>query len=416
MDFNILEIANKIKENGGNLYIVGGAVRDEILGIKNNDEDYCVTGIESEIFEKLFPVTFSRGKSFKVYDLCGKEFAMARLENKVGKGHKEFEVTVNKNITIYEDLKRRDITINSIAKDVLTNEIIDPFGGVQDIKNKIIRATSECFKEDPLRVYRAARFASQLDFEIDDITLELMFQLKNELNELSKERVFNELRKALKTKRPSVFFEMLKKAKVLDIHFKPIYNLIGVEQPEKFHPEGDAYNHTMLAIDKCATLTSKEEIIFATLVHDLGKALTPKKEYPHHYGHDSKGVDEVIKFSNFLKVPNLWKECGKIACKEHMRGGLFDKMKIPKKVSFIENVYNTKLGLEGLEKVVESDRNCRGTKEDKIEFAKIGNLMIKEVNGVFLKQKFKIEEGKLFKEKLHEERVKWLKNYLLNCK
>ena len=412
MELDINEIANTIKQNGGRLYLVGGAVRDEFLSRKINDEDYCVTGISSEDFSKLFPQAHIRGKSFEVYDICGKEFAMARIETKVGKGHTEFNVVTNKNITIYQDLKRRDITINSMAKDVLTNEVIDPFGGQEDLKNKVIRATSQSFVEDPLRVYRAARFASEFEFDIEKRTLELMKNLKEELIELSKERVFSEFRKALKTNKPSIFFNMLRKSEVLDVHFKPIYDLINVEQPIKYHPEGDAYNHTMLAVDMCAKLTTDEKIRFAALVHDFGKALTPKKLYPHHYQHDIKGVGEVVKFANSLKMPNMWKKCGKIAAKQHMRGGMFNKMGIAKKVSFIENIYKTELGLEGLEIVVESDRNCRGVKEDKIEFAKLGNYMIKKINGDYIKEKFGIEEGVKLKQKLHEQRIIWLKNIL----
>lgn len=410
MDKSILDIANKIKDNGGCLYLVGGAVRDEILGIDNYDEDYCVEGLSEDEFTNLFPQAFSRGKSFEVFDMYGKEFALARTEKKSGKGHKEFEITSNKDITIYEDLKRRDFTINSIAKNVLTDEIIDPFDGRGDLKNKIIKATSESFVEDPLRVYRAARFACKLNFKIEEGTLKLMNSLKNELTELSAERVFDEMRKALSYDKPSIFFNVLKEANVLDVHFIEIYKLIGALQPEKYHPEGDSYNHTMLAVDMCATLTRDEKIRFAALVHDLGKGVTPKDMYPHHYGHDEKGVAEVQKIGNRLKMPNEWIACGKVAAKEHMKGGIFYKMTPAKQVDFIERVYKTKLGLDGLELVVESDRNCRGTEREKIEFADFGKKVMNEVNGDLIKEKFGIEEGIKLKEKLHQERIEFLKN------
>ena len=410
MDKVILDIANKIKDNGGCLYLVGGAVRDEILEIDNYDEDYCVEGLSEDEFTNLFPEAFSRGKSFEVFDMYGKEFALARTERKSGKGHKEFEITSNKDITIYEDLKRRDFTINSIAKNVLTDEIIDPFDGRGDLKNKIIKATSESFVEDPLRVYRAARFACKLNFKIEEGTLKLMNSLKNELTELSAERVFDEMRKALSYDKPSIFFNVLKEANVLDVHFIEIYKLIGALQPEKYHPEGDSYNHTMLAVDMCATLTRDEKIRFAALVHDLGKGVTPKDMYPHHYGHDEKGVAEVQKIGNRLKMPNEWIACGKVAAKEHMKGGIFYKMTPAKQVDFIERVYKTKLGLDGLELVVESDRNCRGTEREKIEFADLGKKVMNEVNGDLIKEKFGIEEGIKLKEKLHQERIEFLKN------
>ena len=406
---DIINIAKRIQENGGCLYLVGGAVRDEILGIKNHDEDYCVEGLSDEEFIRLFPKAVSRGKFFKVFDLNGKEFALARTERKRGKGHKQFEITTNKNITIYEDLKRRDLTINSIAKNVLTNEIIDPFDGIGDLKRKIIKATSESFKEDPLRVYRAARFACKFNFEIDNNTISLMNSLKNELKELSAERVFDEMRKALSYDKPSIFFEMLKKADVLDVHFLEIHKLIGAIQPEKYHPEGDGYNHTMLALDASAKLTDDLKIRFATLVHDLGKGVTPKEMYPHHYEHDIKGVAEVQHFGNRLKMPNDWIDCGKVSAKEHMKGGIFFKMTPAKQVDFIERVYKSKLGLKGLEIVVECDRNCRGNMKDKIDFAKIGEQIMTQINGSFIKEKFGIDEGLKMKEMLHQERIKLIK-------
>ena len=412
MEKTIAEIATIIEEHGGRLYLVGGAVRDELMGINNKDEDYCVVGISHNEFINLFPEAFSRGKAFEVFDMYGKEFALARIERKSGKGHKEFEIVANSDITIFEDLKRRDLTINSIAKDVLTREIIDPYNGKEDIKNGIIRATSESFKEDPLRVYRAARFACEFEFEIEENTLKLMNSLKNELKELSAERVFEEMRKALSYNRPSIFFDKLKEADVLDVHFMEIYKLIGALQPEEYHPEGDAYIHTMLALDMCASITKEEKIRFATLVHDLGKGVTPKEMYPHHYNHDDNGVSEVEKFANRLKMPNDWSSYGKVSAKEHMKGGLFYKMTPAKQVDFIERVYKTKIGLEGLEIVVESDRNCRGTEEEKIKFAEIGNKIMTEIDGNYIKEKFGLEEGEKLKNKLHEQRVELIKKII----
>lgn len=280
---NIKEIANVIKQNSGRLYLVGGDVRDSMLGRPICDEDYCVCGLDKEKFLELFPNSYSRGKTFEVFDIEGKEFALARTEKKVGKGHKEFKITIGKEITIEEDLKRRDITINSIAKDVLTGELIDPFGGASDIENGVIRATGKAFMEDPLRVYRVARFASELEFSVDKKTIEMMNSLKSELSTLSKERVFVEFRKALNTSKPSIFFNVLKDANILDVHFKEIYNLIGSLQPIEHHPEGDSYNHTMLALDNSAKYTNDLQIRYSVLVHDLGKGLTPKSMYPHHY-------------------------------------------------------------------------------------------------------------------------------------
>ena len=167
----IEEIAKIIRNAGGRLYLVGGAVRDEMMKKPIVDEDYCVVGISQEAFEKLFPKAILRGKDFAVYDIEGKEFALARRERKAGVGHKQFQIETDETITIEEDLARRDITINSMAKDVLTGKIVDPYGGQKDIKEQIIRKTTEAFSEDPLRVYRIARFAATLGFHVEQNTI-----------------------------------------------------------------------------------------------------------------------------------------------------------------------------------------------------------------------------------------------------
>ena len=181
----IKEIAKIISNSGGRMYMVGGAVRDIILGREPKDYDYCVTGLSEEELKELFPMAVIRGKDFSVFDFNGIEIALARKERKIKKGHRGFIVEANKSLTIKDDLKRRDITINSIAMDVLTGEKIDFYGGIQDIHHKIIRATSDAFSEDPLRVYRVARFAAELDFQIDSKTIQLMKSLKSELESLS---------------------------------------------------------------------------------------------------------------------------------------------------------------------------------------------------------------------------------------
>lgn len=408
---SIIEIANIIKENGGTLYLVGGAVRDEIMNRKVHDEDYCVTGIEKETFEKLFPNAYKRGKSFGVYDIENKEFALARKDKKIGKGHKKFEVQNGKDITIEEDLARRDITINSIAKNVLTGKIMDPYGGIKDIKNKIIRATTDSFIEDPLRVYRVARFASQLNFAVEENTIKMMRKIKEELKELSPERVFAEFRKALKSDKPSVFFEVLKKANILDVHFKEIYDLIGKTQPVAYHPEGDSYNHTMIVVDKSAILTDNVEIRFSALVHDLGKGITPKEMLPHHYGHDKNGVKLVENLGNRLKIPNSWVKCGKVSAKEHMLGGIFNRMTPKKQVDFITRVNKSLLGLDGLRIVVICDRWRNEYEPTDVNFHKIGKECISKINGRYIEEKYKIKNREKVGELLRQERIKWIKEH-----
>lgn len=406
----IFEIANRIKENGGNIYLVGGAVRDKLLGKEVHDEDYCVTGITSEEFERIFPEAHLRGKFFGVYDIDKREFAIARKERKSGKGHKEFEIENGKNISIEEDLKRRDMTINSIAEEVFTGKLIDPFNGAKDIENKVIRATSNSFMEDPLRVYRVARFAASLDFEVEDNTIDMMRNLKGELNTLSKERVFTEFRKALETNKPSKFFDVLRRANVLDVHFKEIYDLIGNIQPEKYHPEGDSYNHTMIVVDHAAELTNDVKIRFSALVHDLGKGVTPKDMLPHHYGHDEKGVKLVGDLGNRIGVPKSWLKCGKIAAKEHMRGGIFNKMTPAKQVDFITRVSKSMLGLDGMKIVVMCDRWREKEEPKDIKFDIIGNEILEKVNGNYIKENYNIKDERQIGEVLRNERIKLIKS------
>lgn len=248
----------------------------------------------------------------------------------------------------------------------------------------------------------------------------MISELKGELEYLSKERVFEELKKALNTNKPSIFFDILKKANVLDVHFKEIYDLIGAEQPIEYHPEGDAYNHTMLVLDKTSKLTEnleekrKLEIRFSALVHDIGKGTTPKEQYPHHYGHEERGAILLEKLENRITLPKDWIECGKTACKEHMRGGIFYKMKPSTKVGFIERISKSTLGLDGLQTIVNSDKAGREKVTINNNFETIGKRCLKEIDGEYIKNKYNIEQGTKFGIKLHEERINWMKNFCNN--
>lgn len=404
----IKEIAKIIEKNGGRLYLVGGAVRDKLLGRKNYDEDYCITGLNTEEFISLFPKAEITGKSFPVFRMYGQEFAIARKEIKTGLGHNEFKVFLDKCITLKEDLERRDITINAMAEDVLSGELFDYFGGKEDLKKGIIRAVGRKFKEDPLRVYRIARFASILEFKVEKNTIKMMKGLKEELIYLPKERVFQEFKKALNSNKPSIFFNILKEANLLDVHFMPIYKLIGALQPAKYHPEGDSYNHTMIALDKSCEYTKDLKIRFSVLVHDLGKGETPQEEYPHHYGHEERGAEIVKKFSKDLGIPNSWKKCGVTACKEHMRGGMFEQLKPAKKVDFIERVNKSLLGLEGLQIVVNCDKANRTDKQ--IDFVTMGNKCLNSVSADMVSRKYNLKPGIELGRKVREERILWIKN------
>lgn len=391
----IQEIAKKIKENNGNLYYVGGYVRDKIMGITPKDVDLCVTGLNENKFKKLFPQAFLKGEFFPVFQLSDYEIALARKETKIADGHSGFSCNTE-NISIKEDLLRRDITINSMAIDVLSNELIDPFNGKKDIEEKTIRATYSHFTEDPLRAYRVAQFATRLNFEIDFETKELIKSMKAELSELSPERVFCELKKALMSSKPSIFFNILKELNILDVHFKEINDLIGITQPEKYHPEGDVYTHSMIVLDQSALMTNDIKTRFAAALHDLGKGKTPKEILPHHYGHDKNGITSVKDLCNRLKVPNSWKKLAVVTAGEHMKAGIFNQMSIAKQVSFLERNFNHLTELEIIAKA--DSKNCN------LNFSKLGKIMMNEING----NTIKLPNNKNAKEILHQKRVEWL--------
>ncbi|MFD1677867.1 HD domain-containing protein [Alicyclobacillus fodiniaquatilis] len=362
---NLREIAQTIAAAGGRLYLVGGGVRDQIRGHSAKDLDFCVTGLSTEQFWTHFPNAFLAGRAFPVFRLPVDghvaEFALARTEHKISVGHRGFQINASEGVTIEQDLERRDLTINALALDVLTNEVIDPFGGQNDIHNRVVRAVSDAFAEDPLRVYRAARFAATLDFHIEPRTTALMRSLRDELYALSAERVFEEVKKALGSARPSVFFMALKTAGVLDVHFGEIASLVGVLQPEKYHPEGDAFEHTMQVLDASARLTERVEVRFAALVHDVGKGVTPREKWPSHHGHEALGVPLARRLCQRLKLPSKWTEAATFATAEHMKMHILHRMKPVKVVDLLMAAQRNPLGVEGLAVVGMSDDRGRNS-------------------------------------------------------
>lgn len=299
-------------------YLVGGAVRDEILGIEPKDRDYVVVGATPEYLESI---GFKRvGADFPVFlhPVTGDEYALARVERSTGAGYGDFTVSTE-NVTIEEDLFRRDLTINSIAKDIETCEIIDPYNGVNDLKNGVIRHTSDAFIEDPLRVFRIGRFLARYpDFSISSHTYSLSREIvkSGALKTLTAERVGVETLKALSEKKPSQFFKFLQIIDGLDTWFPELAALIGQEQPEKHHAEGDAFVHTLMVLDES---TSSDNLVFrwSALVHDLGKGLTPKEELPSHHGHERAGVPLVKSLGERLRLSNDFIRAGQRAAEFH---------------------------------------------------------------------------------------------------
>ncbi len=354
-----LEFAKKIAEIGGKAYLVGGAVRDKFRGVEAHDRDYCVTGVVEKDFAEKFPDAFKVGKSFPVYlvEIGGRksEVAFARTEKKSGSGYRGFSVNFNSGVTIEQDLYRRDTTINAMAIEILRDEIIDPFGGRADVANKKIRATSEHFVDDPVRALRAARQSAQFDFEITDETLAAMNLCAFELAKEPGERIFAELENALKTKKPSIFFRNLERAGLLAVIFPEIENLRGKIQPVEFHPEGDAYEHTLNIVDEVSKINSKPEIRFAALAHDLGKGTTPAEMLPHHYEHDKRGLAVLAEMSERITLPGDWKKIAAFVIKEHMRAPILASA--GKIVDLLIGIHKSKISVADFNDIIRADHN-----------------------------------------------------------
>ncbi len=409
---DILEIAQIINRKGGRLYFVGGGVRDQLMGCEPSDQDYCVTGIALSQFAELFPHAFLTGQAFPVFRMPTEramgEFALARKERKISPGHQGFATTSSIDVTIEQDLERRDITINAMAIDVLTNRIFDPFGGQQDLANRLIRAVSHAFAEDPLRVYRTARIRAQFEFEIEQSTMIMMHNLKNELPALSAERVFTETKKALRTEKPSLFFRTLQTVRVLDVHFSEIASLHGVLQPERYHPEGDAFEHTMQALDACAALTNRAEVRFSVLVHDVGKGITPREKWPAHHGHESRGVPLVKQLCKRLKAPTAWTNAASFATEHHMKVHILHRMRSQKIVDLLTKAQRNPLGVEGLSTVGIADVRGRNNPDASNENARLLLEMWRQIQTVNGQTIATTAKGKQFGELLRRERVKQL--------
>ena len=297
-------------------YLVGGAVRDELLGIPVKEKDWVVVGSTPEaMVDKGFrPV----GQSFPVFihSQSGEEYALARTERKTGRGYKGFSFFTDPSVTLEQDLLRRDLSINAIAmRD--NGELIDPLGGRGDIERRVLRHVSDAFLEDPLRVLRVARFVAQLaefDFTIASETLELMEKMveSGELEDLTAERVWIETEKALQTVRPRLYFETLRKMGALKVLFPEIDRLFGVPQNPKYHPEIDTGLHILLSLDQICAESNVLRLRFSVLVHDLGKGTTPRDQWPSHNGHEERGVKQIENLAKRLRIPN---DCRDLAIK-----------------------------------------------------------------------------------------------------
>ncbi len=305
------------------IYLVGGAVRDNLLGRTVVDRDHVVVGA---LPEELLALGYKPvGKDFPVFlhPRTGEEYALARTERKTGRGYHGFVFQADATVTLEQDLARRDLTINAIAQDehgVLT----DPYHGVRDIEARVLRHVSPAFVEDPVRVLRVARFAARfapLGFSVADETMALMRQMvrDGEVDHLVAERVWAEARKALGEPQPSAFLRVLRACGALAVLFPEIDALYGVPQRAEFHPEIDTGRHLEMVLDAAARIAPGDDLVgFCALTHDLGKALTPADELPRHVGHEHRGVAPLRALVARLKVPTEHAALAELVCREHL--------------------------------------------------------------------------------------------------
>jgi len=304
-------------------YLVGGAVRDRLLGLPEGDRDFVVVGASADEMRAAGYKQVGRDFPVFLHPRTGEEYALARTERKSARGHTGFVVHADPSVTLEDDLRRRDFSINAIAQRD-DGTLVDPFGGARDIEARVLRHVGDAFIEDPLRVLRAARFMARLaslGFTVAPETLALMRAMvaDGELAELSPERVWQELAKALRSAAPSAFLRTLRDAGALAVVLPEVDALYGVPQRAEFHPEIDAGAHIELACAVAAKLAPGDDLIgFATLVHDLGKALTPEGELPRHVMHEQRGIAPLLALCERLRVPNEHRELAVIACREHL--------------------------------------------------------------------------------------------------
>ncbi len=303
------------------VYLVGGAVRDEQLGLPVKERDWCVVGATPE--ELLSKGYRQVGKGFPVFlhPETNEEYALARTERKTGAGYHGFEFQTSPDVTLEADLGRRDLTINAMARDADGN-LIDPFDGMADLENRVLRHVSDAYSEDPVRILRTAKFKARfagLGFELAGETLDLMTQMVSagEADSLQADRVWQETEAALAGPNPHLYFQVLRDCGALTVVFPELDALFGVPQPPQWHPEIDCGLHALMVLEQSAKLSDDVAVRFAALVHDLGKATTAKEKLPSHPGHERRSVKLVNKMSKRLPVPLACRELGVLVAEYH---------------------------------------------------------------------------------------------------
>lgn len=353
-------------------YLVGGAVRDARLGRKVTDRDWVVVGgtVDSMLAVGYKPV----GKDFPVFlhPVTKEEYALARTERKTGPGYRGFDVYAEPDVTLEQDLLRRDLTINAMAEDE-NGTLIDPFGGMDDLRSRCLRHVSPAFSEDPVRILRLARFATRLaplGFRVAEETQALMRGMveAGEVDALVPERVFAELSKVLLEDTPSVFFRVLRECGALARLFPEIEALFGVPQPPTYHPEIDTGIHCLMVLDQAARLTVDPVARFAALTHDLGKALTDPSGWPRHRGHEKLGLPALDSLCRRFKVPNVYRRLAEKVMLYHGHVHRVQELKPATVVDLLERLdcFRQREGLEPFLLACEADARGRTGFEDRL--------------------------------------------------
>ncbi len=306
-----------------NTYLVGGAVRDKMLGLLVIDRDWVVVGSTPD--DMRVAGYKSVGKDFPVFlhPQTHEEYALARKERKVGPGYHGFDFDTGASVTLEEDLSRRDLTINAMAMSD-SDELVDPFNGQEDLKQRLLRHVSPAFVEDPVRVLRVARFMARLaplGFKVADETMILMRSMvdNGEIGNLVAERVWQELEGALKASSPRAFIETLRACDALSIILPELDKLFGVPQPAQWHPEIDSGIHTLMVLDQATKLSDTVDVRLAALLHDLGKGVTPEAEWPSHRHHDVRGADIIEVVAARLRIPKRLRDLSVLTARYHLR-------------------------------------------------------------------------------------------------
>ena len=409
---------------GMKIYLVGGAVRDKLLGLPVKDRDYVVVGATPEkmIAKGFKPV----GSDFPVFlhPKTKEEYALARTERKTGRGYKGFKVYAAPDVTLEDDLQRRDLTINAMAE-ADDGTLIDPFDGAEDLHNGILRHVSPAFVEDPVRILRVARFAARYakwGFHVAHSTNKLMRQMveSGEVDHLVPERVWSELERALGESRPSRFFETLRGCGALKRLFPEIDALFGVPQPKAHHPEIDTGVHVMMVLDQATRLSKDSRVRFAALMHDVGKGATPSAEWPQHIGHEERSVEMVKNFCQRFRAPNEFRDLAVVVARHHPHCHQVAELRPGTILETLEamDAFRRPERVEMFVRACEADARGRTGYEDKpYPQATLFRRAFKAALGVDTSKIAKKKGGKLpvgveIGAKIHERRVEAIKRVL----